>query len=181
MRQPFPLEDTRISTDKLNRTNQDITAPTLRLIADDGTMVGIVSRQEALDAAAQSGLDLVEIQPQADPPVCRLMDFGKFRFEQHKKMVAGKKKQRQSTLKEVKIRATTETADYQVKLRNVLRFLEQGDRVKVSLRFSGREIAHADLGRAMMDKLEADAHTAGKVEQAPRLEGRQMIMLLAPR
>lgn len=153
----------------------------MRVIGDDGEMVGVLTRDEALKMAEDAGLDLVEIQPNADPPVCRIMDFGKFRFDLQKKAAAAKKKQKQVEIKELKFRPTTEEGDYQVKLRNLRRFLAEGDRVKITIRFKGREMAHTELGLAMTQKIEADVKDEVTVEQRPKLEGRQMIMMVAPK
>lgn len=153
----------------------------MRVIGDDGEMVGVLTRDEALKMAEDAGLDLVEIQPNADPPVCRIMDFGKFRFDVQKKAAAAKKKQKQVEIKELKFRPTTEEGDYQVKLRNLRRFLADGDRVKITIRFKGREMAHTELGMAMTQKIEADVKDEVTVEQRPKLEGRQMIMMVAPK
>ena len=153
----------------------------MRVIGDDGEMVGVLSRDEALRMAEDAGLDLVEIQPNADPPVCRIMDFGKFRFDLQKKAAAAKKKQKQVEIKELKFRPTTEEGDYQVKLRNLRRFLAEGDRVKITIRFKGREMAHTELGLAMTQKIENDVKDEVTVEQRPKLEGRQMIMMVAPK
>lgn len=153
----------------------------MRVIGDDGEMIGVLSRDEALRRAEEAGLDLVEIQPNADPPVCRIMDFGKFRFDLQKKAAAAKKKQKQVEIKELKFRPTTEEGDYQVKLRNLRRFLAEGDRVKITIRFKGREMAHTELGLAMTQKIENDVKDEVTVEQRPKLEGRQMIMMVAPK
>ena len=155
--------------------------PKVRVIGDDGEMIGVLSRDEALRMAEEQGLDLVEIQPNADPPVCRIMDFGKFRFEQQKKAAAAKKKQKQVEIKELKFRPTTEVGDYDVKLRNLRRFLAEGDKVKITIRFKGREMAHTELGLAMAQRLEADLKDEVTIEQRPKLEGRQMIMMVSPK
>src|SRR5690606_35833339 len=144
-------------------------------------MIGVLSRDEALKMAEEAGLDLVEIQPNAEPPVCRIMDFGKFRFEQQKKAAAAKKKQKVVEIKELKFRPTTEIGDYEVKLRNLRRFLAEGDRVKITIRFKGREMAHTELGMAMAQRLEGDLKDEVTIEQRPRLEGRQMIMMVSPK
>jgi translation initiation factor IF-3 len=133
----------------------------------------------AMSLAEQAGLDLVEIAPNGEPPVCRIMDFGKFRFEQQKKSQSAKKKQKQVQIKEVKFRPSTEIADYQVKMRSVRRFLEEGDKVKITLRFRGREMAHQELGTAMLKRVEADLASEITVEQFPRIEGRQMVMMIS--
>jgi translation initiation factor IF-3 len=135
--------------------------------------------QSALDLADENGMDLVEIAPNAEPPVCRIMDYGKFRFEQAKKAQIAKKKQKNTQLKEVKFRPGTEVHDYQVKMRNVRRFLDEGDKVKLTLRFRGREMAHKELGAAMLKKVETDLGDEITVEQYPRMEGRQMVMMIS--
>jgi len=175
------LEDGRISTEKQNRKNGEIRVPRVRVIGDDGEMVGVLSRDEALKMAEDSGLDLVEIQPNADPPVCRIMDFGKFRFEQQKKNQAAKKKQKIVEIKELKFRPVTDVGDFLVKMRNLRRFIDEGDKVKVNIRFKGREMAHTELGLAMAAKIEADLGDEVTIEQRPRLEGRQMIMMISPK
>ena len=152
----------------------------MRLIGSDGTQVGIVSNREALQKAQEAELDLVEIVPNAKPPVCRIMDYGKYLFEENKKRNKAKKKQKQVQLKEVKFRPGTDEGDYQVKLRNLIRFLEEGDKAKVSLRFRGREMAHQDLGRQLLKRIETDLSDYGSVEQRPKMEGRQMVMVLGP-
>jgi translation initiation factor IF-3 len=151
------------------------------VIAADGTQLGIMSRDQALQAAFDADLDLVEIQPNADPPVCKIMDFGKFRFEQQKKASEARKKSKQVEIKELKFRPTTDEGDYQIKLRNLRRFIAEGDKVKVNIRFRGREMAHTELGAAMAKRLEADLQDEVTIEQMPRFEGRQMVMMLAPK
>ncbi len=131
--------------------------------------------------ADQANLDLVEISPQAEPPVCKVMDYGKFRFEEQKKQQAARKKQKQVQVKEIKFRPGTDIGDYNVKLRNLIRFLTEGDKVKVTLRYRGREMAHQELGRDLLKRVEADLQEYGSVEQYPKMEGRQMVMVLAPR
>ena len=153
---------------------------TVRLIDVDGQQIGLVSSQEALQKALEVELDLVEIVPHAKPPVCRIMDYGKYLFEQSKKRNKAKKKQKQVQVKEVKFRPGTEEGDYQVKLRNLIRFLEEGDKAKVTLRFRGREMAHQNLGRQLLKRVETDLVEYGTVEQRPKMEGRQMVMVLAP-
>jgi len=160
--------------------NKAITAVQVRLIDSEGTQVGIVSNHEALEKAQEGGLDLVEIVPNATPPVCRIMDYGKFLFEENKKRNKAKKKQKQVQLKEVKFRPGTDEGDYQVKLRNLIRFLEEGDKAKITLRFRGREMAHQDLGRQLLRRIETDLSDYGTVEQRPKMEGRQMVMVLGP-
>ncbi|HIE02797.1 MAG TPA: translation initiation factor IF-3 [Thiotrichaceae bacterium] len=159
------------------RLNQAITAPQVRLIAVDGQQIGIVSSQEAQEKAQEVHLDLVEIVPNAKPPVCRIMDYGKFLFEENKKRNKAKKKQKQVQLKEIKFRPSTEEGDYQVKLRNLIRFLEEGDKAKITLRFRGREMAHRELGFKLLNRLKADLSQHGTIEQEPKMEGRQMAMV----
>jgi len=151
------------------------------VIDADGEQAGIMAIQQALDLAAEDGLDLVEIAPNGEPPVCRIMDFGKFRFEQAKKAQIAKKKQKNVQVKEVKFRPGTEEADYQVKMRNVHRFLDEGNKVKLTLRFRGREMAHRELGAAMLKRVETELAEEINVEQYPRMEGRQMVMMIAPK
>ncbi len=154
----------------------------VRLIDSDGKQVGILATDAALDRAKAQKLDLVEISPKAEPPVCKIMDYGKFRFENSKKKQASKKKQKKVQLKEVKFRPNTEEADYQVKLRNLRKFIGQGNKVKVTIMFRGRELAHRELGSQMLDRLEEDLVDEVVVEQRPaKMEGRFMIMLLAPK
>jgi len=155
--------------------------PEVRLIGADGEQVGVVPTPEALQQAEQSGMDLVEIAPNADPPVCRLMDFGKFRYEESKKRHAAKKKQKQTQVKEIKFRPRTDIGDYNVKIRNLIKFLENGDKTKITLRFRGREMAHQELGLELLKRVESDLAEVGTVEQYPRMEGRQMVMVVSPK
>ena len=152
----------------------------MRLIGEDGGQVGIVPKFRALQLAEEAELDLVEISPTADPPVCRVMDYGKFKFEQSKKAHEAKKKQTRIQVKEVKFRPGTDEGDYQVKLRNLVRFLNEGNKTKVTLRFRGREMVHRDLGLKLLKRVEEDLTEFGSVEQHPLLEGRQMVMVMAP-
>ena len=163
------------------RLNESITAPQVRLIGADGEQVGVVSLAEAQQAAGEADLDLVEIVPNAAPAVGRIMDYGKFLFEENKKRHAAKKKQKQVQVKEIKFRPGTDIGDYQVKLRNLTRFLNNGDRVKVTLRFRGREMAHQELGLKLLQRVEEDLKEIGNVEQRPRMEGRLMVMVVAPK
>jgi translation initiation factor IF-3 len=140
----------------------------------------VVSPEQAMRLADDAGLDLVEISPNATPPVCKIMDFGKFKYEQQKRESEARKKQKVIEVKEVKFRPNTDTHDYQVKLRNVVRFLENGDKVKVTLRFRGREMAHQELGRDLLERVAEDVKEIGKVENMPKMEGRQMIMMIGP-
>ena len=151
------------------------------MIGAEGEQVGILSRDEALAMAQDAGLDLVEIQPNGDPPVCRIMDFGKFKFDAQKKAHAAKKKQKQVEIKELKFRPVTDIGDYQIKMRNLRRFLEEGDKVKITIRFRGREMTHQELGRAMVDKISAEIAEEAVIEQYPRMEGRLMVMMIAPK
>jgi translation initiation factor IF-3 len=153
----------------------------VRLVGADGEQIGVVSLEEAQTIAEQASMDLVEIAPQAEPPVCRVMDYGKFRFEEQKKRQAARKKQKQIQVKEIKFRPGTDIGDYNVKLRNLTRFLTEGDKVKVTLRFRGREMAHQELGRDLLKRVETDLEELGTVEQFPKMEGRQMVMVLAPK
>jgi translation initiation factor IF-3 len=162
------------------RVNEKIRAPEIRLIGADGENVGVVHPAKAMDMALEAGLDLVEISPNADPPVCKIMDFGKFKYEQQKRESEARKKQKTIEVKEVKFRPNTDTHDYDVKMRNVVRFLEGGDKVKVTLRFRGREMAHQNLGRDLLERVAADVEGLGKVENMPKMEGRQMVMMIGP-
>ncbi len=174
-------EETVIAVKRKNRLNDEITVPEVRLIDQEGEQVGVVSIEQAIAAAEEAGLDLVEIQPNAEPPVCRIMDFGKFIFEQKKQQQAAKKKQKQVHVKEVKFRPGTGEGDYQVKLRNLIRFLTDGDKTKVTMRFRGREHAHRELGLEVLKRIESDLAEYGQVEQQAQMEGRQMVMVLAPK
>ncbi|MDR9394158.1 MAG: translation initiation factor IF-3 [Roseovarius sp.] len=162
------------------RTNDRIRAPEIRLIGADGDNAGVVSPSEALEMAEEAGLDLVEISPNANPPVCKIMDYGKYKYEQQKREAEARKKQKTIEVKEVKFRPNTDTHDYEVKMRNVFKFLENGDKVKVTLRFRGREMAHQQLGRELLQRVAEDVKELGKVENMPKMEGRQMIMIIAP-
>ncbi len=170
-----------IAKEKKLRVNGEITVPSVRLIGAEGEQVGVVSRMRALEAADEAGLDLVEISPTADPPVCRIMDFGKFLYTESKKQQVAKRNQKQIQVKEVKFRPQTDDGDYQVKLRNLIRFFEEGDKAKITLRFRGREMAHQELGRELLQRLEDDLKGVAVVEQYPRLEGRLMVMVMSPR
>ncbi|WP_193570374.1 translation initiation factor IF-3 [Luteibacter yeojuensis] len=177
------MEDSGIATteNKGNRKNNEIRVPRVRVLGVEGEQLGIMDTRDAIRAAEDLGMDLVEIQPNGDPPVCRIMDYGKFKFEAQKKAQAAKKKQKQVEIKEVKFRPVTDVGDYQIKLRNMLRFLEEGDKVKVTIRFRGREMSHQDLGQNLARKIQEDVGENGSVEQFPRLEGRQMVMMIGPK
>ncbi len=153
----------------------------MRLIGAEGEQIGVVPITRAQELADEAGLDLVEIVPNAEPPVCRVMDYGKYRFEESKKRHAAKKKQKQIQVKEIKFRPGTDEGDYQIKLRNLIRFLTAGDKAKITLRFRGREMAHQELGKKLLDRVEADLGEYGAVEQYPKMEGRQMVMVIAPK
>ena len=160
--------------------NARINAKEVRLIASNGDQVGVVETSKALQLATDENLDLVEIVPNQSPPVCRIMDYGKYKFEQSKKAHSAKKKQKQTQVKEIKFRPNTEEADYQVKLKNLIKFLTAGDKAKITMRFRGREIAHQVIGRDFLERIQKDLEVHGIGEQMPSFEGRQMIMVMAP-
>ena len=162
------------------RINEKIRAREVRLIGPEGKQIGIVSLGEALAKAEEYGLDLVEVAPQADPPVCKIMDYGQFLYQEAKKAKEAKKRQSQVELKEIKVRPKTEEHDLQTKVRHIRRFLEDGNKVKIRVFFRGRELAHPELGRQVLQKIEEAVKELGRVEMAPRMEGRQMIMILGP-
>ncbi|HVL01748.1 MAG TPA: translation initiation factor IF-3 [Dongiaceae bacterium] len=170
-----------VPTSRKNRINDEITSREVRLIGADGSQVGVVAIAAAIEMAEKAELDLVEIAADAEPPVCRIMDYGKHIFEEKKRQTEARKKQKQIQVKEIKIRPGTEEGDYQVKLRNLKRFLDDGDKAKVTLRFRGREMAHQDIGLEMMRRIENDLEEYAVVEQAAKIEGRQMIMVLSPK
>ena len=161
--------------------NDEIRSTSVRLVGADGGQRGVVTREEALAEARASGLDLVLVAPEAEPPVCKVMDYGKHLFELKKTKAAQRKKQKQIQVKEMKFRPGTEEGDYQVKLRNLKRFLEEGDKAKVSLRFRGREVVHPEIGMNLMTRIAEDLDDLGQIEAEPKFEGRQVIMVLAPR
>ena len=163
------------------RVNERIEADPVRLIDADGEQVGVVGLAEALAKADDGSLDLVEISPNSDPPVCKILDYGKYKYEEQKKRNEARKKQKVIEVKEVKMRPGIEQHDYDVKMRAMRRFLGEGDRVKVTLRFRGRELAHQHLGMKVLDRIRDDLEEVAKVEQLPKMEGRQMIMVVAPR
>ncbi len=168
------------SSSKKPVINEHIDASEVRLVLANGDQAGIVSIDEARAAASEAKLDLVLIAPDAEPPVCKIMDYGKHIFDLKKQKVANKKKQRKTTVKEIKFRPGTEEGDYQVKLRNLMRFLNDGDKAKVSLRFRGRELAHQHLGLELVRRIGKDLEEYGTVEQEPKMEGRQIVMVLSP-
>ncbi len=163
------------------RVNEDIRAPQVRLIDHEGEMQGVMSAREALRRAYDVGMDLLEISPNAEPPVVKIVDFGKFKYEQQKKKNEAKKKQKVVEIKEIKVRPNIDENDYQVKLRAMKIFISEGDKVKVTLRFRGREMAHQEIGVKVLERIRGDMDAATKVEQMPRLENRQMVMVLSPR
>jgi translation initiation factor IF-3 len=165
----------------LQRINREITAPEVRLVGIDGEALGVVKLNEALALAEEKETDLVEIAPTAEPPVVRLMDFGKFKYQEAKRQHEAKLKQKVIQVKEVKFRPGTDDGDYGVKLRNLIRFLEDGDKTKITLRFRGREMAHQEIGVRMLERLKLDLQEHGQVEQFPKMEGRQMVMVLVGR
>tara|TARA_X000001036_G_scaffold89360_1_gene81650 strand:+ start:447 stop:938 length:492 start_codon:yes stop_codon:yes gene_type:complete len=161
--------------------NSRINVQEVRLIASNGDQVGVIDTSKALELAKEEDLDLVEIVPNQTPPVCRIMDYGKYKFESQKKAHAAKKKQKQTQVKEIKFRPNTEEADYQVKLKSLIKFLSGGDKAKITMRFRGREIAHQVIGREFLDRVQKDLDDYGIVEQIPSFEGRQMVMVIAPK
>ncbi len=174
-------EDINIAQKKRILRNEEIEAYELRVIGDDSKQIGVMNREDALRAAQERGLDLVEVDPNATPPVCKILDYGRYVFEQNKRTHAARKRQKQIQVKEIKLRPGTDKGDYDVKLRNVLRFLEQGDKTKITLRFRGREMVHQDLGVKLLERVREDLNEVALVEQEPKLEGRQLTMVMAPR
>ncbi|HZS84748.1 MAG TPA: translation initiation factor IF-3 [Stellaceae bacterium] len=163
------------------RVNEEILVPRVRLVDEKGEMVGIVGRNEALAMAGEAGLDLVEVAPGADPPVCKILDFGKYKYEEQKKKNEARKKQKVIEVKEIKLRPGIDEHDYDVKMRSMVKFIGEGDKVKVTMRFRGRELAHQDLGMNVLMRVKDDLDTIAKIEQFPRMEGRQMIMVMSPK
>jgi len=175
------LEDLRIAVSKRVRRNEEIDATEVRVIDSKGEQRGVLPLAEAIGIAKDEGLDLVEVSPMAEPPVCRIMDFGKYLFEQNKKSQAAKRKQKQVHVKEIKFRPGTDEGDYQIKLRKLVEFLEIGDKTKITLRFRGREMAHKELGAQLLARVRDDLEEHGVVEQMPQMEGRQMVMVMSPK
>ena len=163
------------------RINDEIRVPQVQLIDQDGANRGELPTREALAIAQEAGLDLVEVAPNASPPVCKILDYGRFKYESQKKAAEARKKQRTIEVKEIKMRPMIDDHDYDVKMRSIRRFFEEGDKVKVTLRFRGREMAHQELGLRLLDRVRSELAELSKVEQEPKLEGRQMVMVLAPR
>ncbi|MCX7172897.1 MAG: translation initiation factor IF-3 [Proteobacteria bacterium] len=169
-----------MAQEKTQRVNNEINAPEIRLVGLDAEQLGIVPLRVGLDLAEEKGVDLVEIAPTAQPPVCRLMDFGKFKYQEAKRAHDAKLKQKQIQVKEIKFRPGTDEGDYKIKLRNLIKFLAEGDKTKVTLRFRGREMAHQEFGIRLLERVKADLQDHGIVEQFPKMEGRQLVMVLAP-
>jgi len=178
----FLFGERLIATEKKQtRINGEITAPEVRLVGVEGEQLGIVKIYDALRQAEEADLDLVEIAPTAQPPVCKIMDYGKFKYEESKKQHEAKLKQKQVQIKEIKFRPGTDEGDYQIKLRNLIKFLEEGDKTKITLRFRGREMAHQEIGMAQLRRVSNDLAELAVVEQFPKMEGRQLVMMLAPK
>jgi translation initiation factor IF-3 len=175
------LKGIAIATDKSHRINGEITAQEVRLSGVENEPLGIVKLNEALRLSEEAGVDLVEIAPTAQPPVCRIMDYGKFKYQEQKKAHEAKLKQKIVLVKEVKFRPGTDEGDYNIKLRNLIKFLDDGDKTKITLRFRGREMAHQEIGMRMLERLKVDLDPYGQVEQFPKMEGRQMVMMLSPK
>ena len=163
------------------RVNEQIEAEKIRVVDADGEMVGVISKEEGIEIAYEAGLDLVEVSPNADPPVCKVLDYGKFKYEAQKKANEARKKQKVIDVKEIKMRPGIDEHDYQVKMRSVRRFLDEGDKVKMTIRFRGREMAHQELGMKVLDRVREDVDELAKVEQFPKSEGRLMTMVIAPK
>jgi translation initiation factor IF-3 len=176
-RPPFNVTPTREGP----RVNDDIAVMRVRLVDERGNMVGVVGRNDALTMASDAGLDLVEIAPNADPPVCKILDFGKYKYEEQKKKNEARKKQKIIEVKEIKLRPSIDDHDYDVKMRSMVKFIDEGDKVKVTMRFRGRELAHQELGMDVLVRVRDDLDEIAKVEQMPRMEGRQMIMVMSPK
>ncbi|WP_424196415.1 translation initiation factor IF-3 [Ampullimonas aquatilis] len=174
-------KDIEIATDKSHRLNGEITATEVRLIGVNNEQLGVVKLSDAFKLSEEADVDLVEIAPTAVPPVCRLMDYGKFKYQEQKKAHEAKLKQKVIQVKEIKFRPGTDEGDYQVKLRSLIKFLDEGDKTKITLRFRGREMAHQEIGARLLERIKAELEEFGQVEQFPKIEGRQMVMVLAPK
>ena len=170
----------RRTKDRGPRSNNRISSPDVQVIASDGENLGVMNTNEAISMAKNQGLDLIEIAPNANPPVCKIMDMGKYKYDQQKKLNKAKKKQKKIDLKEIKLRPVTEVHDYTFKIRNAQKFLSKGDKVKFTIRFKGREMQHSKLGNDLMEKIKVDMQSVGKVELQPKLDGKQMIMVIQP-
>lgn len=163
------------------RANDEINVANVRLIGADGEQIGVITLQAALRAAEETGLDLVEVSPNAVPPVCKLLDLGKFKYEAQKKANEARKRQKTFDVKEIKMRPNIDNHDYDVKMRAVSRFIDDGDKVKITIRFRGRELAHPEIGRNLLERIRQHSEEIAKIEMIPRMEGRQMIMVMAPK
>jgi translation initiation factor IF-3 len=170
----------RRTKDRGPRSNNRISSPEVQVIGSDGNNLGILNTNEAISMAKEQGLDLIEISPNAKPPVCKIIDMGKFKYDAQKKANVAKKKQKIVALKEIKMRPVTETHDYEFKVKNAKKFIEKGDKVKFTIRFKGRELQHSHLGKELMDKIKIDMQDIGKVELHPKFDGKQMIMVIQP-
>ncbi len=170
----------RRTKDRGPRSNNRISSPEVQVIGSDGNNLGILNTNEAISMAKEQGLDLIEISPNAKPPVCKIIDMGKFKYDAQKKANVAKKKQKIVALKEIKMRPVTETHDYEFKVKNAKKFIEKGDKVKFTIRFKGRELQHSHLGKELMDKIKVDMQDIGKVELHPKFDGKQMIMVIQP-
>jgi len=170
----------RRTKDRGPRSNNRISSPEVQVIGSDGNNLGILNTNEAISMAKDQGLDLIEISPNAKPPVCKIIDMGKFKYDAQKKANVAKKKQKIVALKEIKMRPVTETHDYEFKVKNAKKFIEKGDKVKFTIRFKGRELQHSHLGKELMDKIKVDMQDIGKVEMHPKFDGKQMIMVIQP-
>ena len=170
----------RRTKDRGPKSNNRITSPEVQVIGSDGDNLGILNTNEAISMAKEQGLDLIEISPNASPPVCKIIDMGKFKYDAQKKANVAKKKQKIVLLKEIKMRPVTETHDYEFKVKNAKKFIEKGDKVKFTIRFKGRELQHSHLGKELMDKIKIDMQDIGKVELHPKFDGKQMIMVIQP-
>jgi translation initiation factor IF-3 len=177
----LPAQEPAPSRNDGPRVNHQINVPEVRLVAEDGSMVGVVATRQAISMATDAGLDLVEVSPNATPPVCKILDLGKFKYEEQKRKNEARKKQKVIEVKEIKLRPGIDIHDYDVKMRSIHRFLEEGDKVKVTMRFRGREMAHQELGVKVLDRVKADLDEIAKVESQPKMEGRQMIMVISPK
>jgi translation initiation factor IF-3 len=177
----MPAQEPAPSRNDGPRVNHQINVPQVRLVREDGSMVGVVTTREAISMATDAGLDLVEVSPNAEPPVCKILDLGKFKYEEQKRKNEARKKQKVIEVKEIKLRPGIDIHDYDVKMRSIHRFLEEGDKVKVTMRFRGREMAHQEIGVKVLDRVKADLDEIAKVESQPRMEGRQMIMVISPK
>jgi translation initiation factor IF-3 len=177
----FVQRSLRISAERQDRRNEEINVPRVRVIDADGGQVGIMLTRDAIAKAAEAGLDLVEVSPTAEPPVCKIMDYGKYIYQKDKQQQAARKKQKQIQVKEVKFRPTTDEGDYQTKVKHLKEFLEEGDKVKITIRYKGREMAHQELGFQLIERLKAELEELALIEQMPKLEGRQAVMVMGPR